>query len=222
MAKILLIEDDQSVATAVIDALEFDRHIVECFFNGDEGFERLISFEYDLVLLDWSLPGKSGIEILKDYRARGGNSPIIMLTGRTEMESKLQGFDAGADDYLAKPFNMKELLARTRALLRRPESVNSDLMEAGDVVLNLKTGKVFVKEREVSLLAKEIAVLEFLMRHRGRIFSVNELLDRVWHSESESSEDAVRQCITRLRKKIDKDSENSLITTVKGMGYKID
>jgi DNA-binding response OmpR family regulator len=222
MAKILLIEDDQSVATAVIDALEFDRHIVECFFNGEEGFERLISFEYDLVLLDWSLPGKTGIEILKDYRARGGNSPIIMLTGRTEMESKLQGFDAGADDYLAKPFNMKELLARTRALLRRPESVNSDLMEAGDVVLNLKTGKVFVKEREVSLLAKEIAVLEFLMRHRGRIFSVNELLDRVWHSESESSEDAVRQCITRLRKKIDKDSENSLITTVKGMGYKID
>ncbi|MDR3614513.1 MAG: response regulator transcription factor [Candidatus Obscuribacterales bacterium] len=222
MAKILLIEDDQSVATAVIDALEFDRHIVECFFNGEEGFERLISFEYDLVLLDWSLPGKAGIEILKDYRARGGNSPIIMLTGRTEMESKLQGFDAGADDYLAKPFNMKELLARTRALLRRPESVNSDLMEAGDVVLNLKTGKVFVKEREVSLLAKEIAVLEFLMRHRGRIFSVNELLDRVWHSESESSEDAVRQCITRLRKKIDKDGENSLITTVKGMGYKID
>jgi DNA-binding response OmpR family regulator len=222
MAKILLIEDDQSVATAVIDALEFDRHIVECFFDGEEGFERLISFEYDLVLLDWSLPGKAGIEILKDYRARGGNSPIIMLTGRTEMESKLQGFDAGADDYLAKPFNMKELLARTRALLRRPESVNSDLMEAGDVVLNLKTGKVFVKEREVSLLAKEIAVLEFLMRHRGRIFSVNELLDRVWHSESESSEDAVRQCITRLRKKIDKDGENSLITTVKGMGYKID
>jgi len=222
MAKILLVEDDPTVAQAVVDALEFERHLVECFFDGTEGFERLQAFPYDLAVLDWGLPGKLGVDICREYRALGGKCPILMLTGKGEIESKLEGFDSGADDYLAKPFNLRELLARVKALLRRPESVHHDVIEVRGYQLNTKIGKVSVHGREVALLAKEMALLEFLMRHQDRIFNVDDLLDRVWQSDSESSEDAVRQCVTRLRKKIDIDGEPSLITTVKGMGYKID
>jgi DNA-binding response OmpR family regulator len=222
MAKILLVEDDQAVAQAVVDALEFERHLVECVFDGNEGFERLNAFPYDLAVLDWGLPGKLGIDICREFRSKGGKTPILMLTGKGEMESKLEGFESGVDDYLAKPFNLRELLARVKALLRRPENIHNDFIEVRGYKLNIKLGKVTVHNREVSLLAKELALLEFLMRHQDHIFSVDDLLDRVWHSDSESSEDAVRQCVTRLRKKIDVDGQPSLITTVKGLGYKID
>ncbi|MBS1998349.1 MAG: response regulator transcription factor [Cyanobacteria bacterium SZAS LIN-2] len=182
----------------------------------------MTAFQYDLAVLDWGLPGKLGVDICRDYRARGGKTPILMLTGKGEIESKLEGFDSGADDYLAKPFNLRELLARVKALLRRPEGVQSDVIHVRGYELNTKLGKVMVHGREVALLAKEMALLEFLMRHQDRIFNVDDLLDRVWQSDSESSEDAVRQCVTRLRKKIDVEGQPSLITTVKGMGYKID
>ncbi len=222
MAKILLVEDDPTVAQAVVDALEFERHLVECFMDGNEGFERLTAFQYDLAVLDWGLPGKQGVDICREYRAKGGKTPILMLTGKGEIENKLAGFDSGADDYLPKPFNLRELLARVKALLRRPEGVHTDVIDVRGHKLNLNLGKVTVHDREVALLAKEMALLEFLMRHQDRIFTVDELLDRVWQSDSESSEDAVRQCVTRLRKKIDVEGQPSLITTVKGLGYKID
>ncbi|NJL72512.1 MAG: response regulator transcription factor, partial [Candidatus Competibacteraceae bacterium] len=143
------------------------------------------------------------------------------LTGKSSVEDRVTGLDAGADDYLPKPFSMKELSARVRALLRRPEPMVSELVQLGPLQIDLKFHKVMRGHEEVNLLAKEISLLEFLVRHRGQVFSVDDLLNKVWHSESDSSEDAVRQCVTRLRRKIDGDGEDSLIITVKGLGYKV-
>ena len=221
MAKILLVEDDQAVAEAIVDALEFESNVVEHVDCGLEASQRLKLYQYDLVVLDWDLPRKSGVEVCGEYRSRGGTLPILMLTGKSSVEDRVTGLDAGADDYLPKPFSMKELSARVRALLRRPEPMVSELVQLGPLQIVLKFHKVMRGQEELNLLAKEISLLEFLVRHRGQVFSVDDLLNKVWHSESDSSEDAVRQCVTRLRKKIDGEGENSLIVTVKGLGYKV-
>lgn len=221
MAKILLVEDDQAVAEAIADALEFESNVVEHVDCGLEASQRLKLYQYDLVVLDWELPRKSGVEVCGEYRSGGGSLPILMLTGKSSVEDRVTGLDAGADDYLPKPFSMKELSARVRALLRRPEPMVSELVQLGPLQIDLKFHKVMRGHEEVNLLAKEISLLEFLVRHRGQVFSVDDLLNKVWHSESDSSEDAVRQCVTRLRRKIDGDGEASLIITVKGLGYKV-
>ena len=221
MAKILLVEDDQAVAEAIVDALEFESNVVEHVDCGLEASQRLKLYQYDLVVLDWDLPRKSGVEVCGEYRSGGGTLPILMLTGKSSVEDRVTGLDAGADDYLPKPFSMKELSARVRALLRRPEPMVSELVQLGPLQIDLKFHKVTRGQEELNLLAKEISLLEFLVRHRGQVFSVDDLLNKVWHSESDSSEDAVRQCVTRLRKKIDGEGENSLIVTVKGLGYKV-
>lgn len=222
MAKILLVEDDAEVLDAVADTLEAQQHTVERVIDGNEGADRLKFYSYDLVILDWGLPGKTGVEICREYRGRGGTVPILMLTGRKEFDERVQGLDSGADDYLSKPFNMPELMARVRALLRRPAELVPDLLQIQDVQVDLRTHRVSRGGKEVALLAKEIAVLEYLMRHCDQIFSVDDLLDKVWNSESDSTQDAVRQTITRLRKKLDGDSEHSFITTVKGLGYRVE
>lgn len=221
MAKILLVEDDLAVADAVADALESESNVVEHVTCGLEGAQRLKLYQYDMAILDWDLPKKTGVDICSEYRNHGGTIPVLMLTGKTSIEDRVTGLDAGADDYLPKPFSLKELSARVRALLRRPEPMVSEVVAVGDLKVDLKTHKVMRGGQEINLLAKEISLLEFLLRHRGQVFNVDDLLNKVWHSESDSTEDAVRQCVTRLRKKIDGDSETSLIVTVKGLGYKI-
>ena len=135
---------------------------------------------------------------------------------------RLGYLDAGADDYLPKPFHMRELLARVKSLLRRPAGLVGDVLAVRGITISPYTAKATRDGVEIDLLAKEMALMEFLLRHKDQIFSVDDLLDKVWHSESESSEDAVRQCVTRVRKKLDVDGKPSIITTVKGMGYKVD
>lgn len=222
MAKILLVEDDPSTLEAVSDSLEFEHHVVEKVVSGLEAADRLRLYQYDLAILDWGLPGKPGVQVCREYRQSGGKTPILMLTGKSEVGDRVEGLDAGADDYLGKPFNMRELSARVRALLRRPEGLISETISVRGLTLDLKEWRVTRDGREIALLAKELAVLSHLMRHMGQVFSVDDLLNKVWHSESDSGEDAVRQCITRLRKKIDLDGEESIVTTVKGLGYKIE
>jgi len=222
MSKILLVEDDELVLEAVADTLETNNYTVEKVRDGQEAADRLKIYSYDLAILDIGLPKINGFDVCRNFRAAGGITPILMLTGKGDIEDRVTGLDMGADDYLPKPFHMRELLARVKSLLRRPRELTGDVLKVRDIELNPSTGKAIREGVEVDLLAKELALLEFLMRHKDQIFSVDDLLDKVWHSESDSSEDAVRQCVTRVRKKLDVDGKPSIITTVKGMGYKVD
>lgn len=222
MAKILIVEDDKDLSDSVADILRFEHHNVEQIHNGQDALDNLLVYVYDLVILDWELPGLNGVEILKRVRDQGKSYPILMLTGRSAIEDKTTGLDGGADDYLPKPFDMKELSSRIRALLRRSQKTISNQLKVDDLTLDLTTSQVKRGEQEIKLLRMELALFEFLLRHKGQAFNVEDLLDRVWPSETESTHDAVRQTVIRLRKKIDKKGEPSIITTAVGIGYKID
>ena len=222
MAKILIVEDDPCVAEAIMDSLEDSPHTLEWVPDGREGLERLKIYQYDLAVLDWSLPLLTGPEICRSFRIAGGKIPILMLTGHSAEEAKVEGLDAGADDYLTKPFSMKELQARVRALLRRPAQTLGTQLVVGDLLADPATCKVTRAGKQIDLLPKEMAVLEYLMRHQGQTFSVVDLLNGVWSSESDSSQDAVRKCIERLRKKLEINGKESPIKTVKGLGYRVE
>jgi two-component system OmpR family response regulator len=176
---------------------------------------------YDLVILDWMLPGRSGTEICRDYRARGGSAPILMLTAKAEVDDRAEGLDSGADDYLTKPFHPKEFSARVRALLRRPQSVMAKTLKAADIELDPSQIKVFKAGQQIHLLPKEFALLELFLRYPTQVFSAEALLDRVWNTDSSASLDTVRTYIKTLRKKIDNNPKDSLIRTVHGVGYSL-
>jgi DNA-binding response OmpR family regulator len=222
MAKILLVEDDPDLAKLVASILIIDRHTVEAVNDGSEALGHLKMFKYELVILDWMLPGMTGKEICQQFRDRGGKTPILMLTSRSSAEEKEEGLDAGADDYLTKPFNPKELSARIRALLRRPQTVSAKVLQVGVVTLDPKTVRVHKDGEEIHLLPKEFSLLELFMRYPNEVFSGEALLERIWAKESAASLDTVRTYMKTLRKKIDPDNGNSLIRTVRGIGYCLD
>lgn len=222
MAKILIVEDDRDLGAMVVDWLTFEHHNVEIVHNGQEGLERLQISEYDAVILDWELPGLHGIDVVRQYRGGGGITPIIMLTGKGTIGDKEAGLDSGADDYLTKPFNMKELSARLRAVLRRPAGVASNILKVRDIEMD--PGKYLVKKAgvEITLLPKEFSLLEFFMRHPNQVFSSEALIQRVWNSDSEATGDAIRTCLKRLRKKLGDDNDKEpIIQTVHGVGYRL-
>lgn len=222
MAKILVVEDDQSVTEAISDALSTEGHIVESVGDGLAALKRLENSGYDIVLLDLGLPELGGDEVCIRYRNSGGQLPILMITARNTVLDRTSGLDSGADDYLAKPFSVDELCARVRALLRRAGDARSNQLKVGRLIFDLKTRRVYKDKEEIKLLPKELDVLEFLMRNKGQVFSVESLLRRVWQSDANVSMDACRQCLARLRKRIDSEGEPSLISTVMGLGYRID
>ncbi len=224
MSKILLAEDEELIATTIGDALNFTGglYTLEHVISGKEALFRMQTFEYDLAILDWGLPELTGVEVCRQYRQSQGRVPILMLTGKGEDTDKEFGLDAGADDYLTKPFSMKELLARIRALLRRSPVIISNEIRIADLILNSTTGQVTRAGVEVHLLPKEMGVLQFLAKNKNQIVDVDALLNSVWSSESEASEDAVRQTIARLRRKIESSTGESVIKTVKGYGYVIE
>lgn len=218
MAKILLVEDDQNLANTVRTFLLFEHHAVEHVADGQGAFTQLRSFPYELIILDWELPSMSGIEILRRFRSSGGTTPILILTGHDTIEDKEQGLDLGADDYLTKPFHMKELGARVRALLRRPAPASqSNVLTAGAISLDSVKHQATVSGDVISLLPREFQLLEFFMRHRNRVFSAETLLKSVWPSDSEATLEALRTALKRMRKKVDPKGE--LIRTVHGVGY---
>lgn len=222
MAKILLVEDDTGLCRMVKDWLTLEHHNLETANDGKDGLEKLRFYKYDLVILDWTLPEMTGIEVLKEMRKQGLSTPVIMLTGRNTVPDKEVGFDAGADDYLTKPFHMKELSARLRALLRRPATMVDEVLEFGDLKVDRGTYKVTKGGEEVKLLPTEYALLEFLMRHPNQVFTQEALLNRVWSSESDATANALTTCVKRLRKKIDSENQESIIKTVYGVGYKLE
>lgn len=172
-------------------------------------------------MVDWTLPDISGVQVCKGYRDHGGQIPILFLTGKTDTEDKLEAFDTGADDYLTKPFHYKELLARVRALLRRPTELEEKKIKVGYLELNVDTSVVSRNGVAVELSPSELILLELFMKNPERTFSSQQLLDRVFTTESDATDIAVRQRILRLRNKIDVEGQPSLIKTLKGLGYKM-
>lgn len=222
MAKILVVEDDLILRTTIQDTLEFDRHQVEAVGNGIDALARLSSSSYDLLVLDIHLPGRDGLEICRSYRAQGGEAPVLFLTARDTISDKEQGFMAGADDYLVKPFNVRELSLRAQALLKRIMKSDSAVIKYKELELNRKTFSVSKGGKKLSLSKMEFALLEFFMRNAGEVFSSESLIARVWPSDSERNPETLRSAIKKLRDKIDSPGQDSLIQNVHGVGYRLE
>jgi len=222
MAKILVVEDEHDLAGLVQNWLTREHHLVERTDNGSDALHLMQFNKYDVIILDLMLPGLDGMEVCKRYRQHKGTTPILMLTARDSIEDKESGLDAGADDYLVKPFHLKELSARLRALLRRGATAPSNILRVRGISIDASEYRVEKGGQEVHLLPKEFRLLEFLVRHPNHVFSAEELLARVWESDTPALLDTVRGHVKRLRKKLDTPGEPSIISTVYGLGYKLE
>ena len=222
MSKILVVEDDLEVAEVVSTWLETQGYSVEQVHNGEDAQQLLSVYQYDLLIFDWELPDVQGINVCQKFRREGGTTPILFLTGKADLESKVMGLESGADDYLIKPFHFKELLARIRTLLRRPAGLINNQLTVAGLTLDCDSHKVTIAGEEVALSPREFSLLEFLMRHQNKSFSSKALLDSVWTADSALSEDTVRSCMRTLRKKITIEGQECIIKTIAGYGYTIE
>ncbi len=221
MAKVLVIEDDLVFSYLIQHHLESNNYLVEAAKTGRDGLTKLENGVYDLCILDWILPDMLGTDICKAYRDKGGKTPILILTAKDSSEEKALGLDSGADDYLVKPLDTTELLARLRALLRRPGEVKHKLLHAQDVEMDTTTYRVTRGGKEIDLALKEIAILELLMRHPNQRFTAEAMLQRLWRSDSSASVETIRTHMKTLRKKLGDSSERPLIRTTRHLGYRI-
>ncbi|SRR3989344_2563892 len=221
--KLLLIEDEPQIANLVKAGLEREGYTVDWVPDGLAGEKRIELYhdDYDLVILDLMLPGKDGVEICKQIRSRGITIPILILTAKSFVDDKVSALDGGADDYLTKPFDFKELLSRIRTLLRRPkEKLNIELRCDG-IVLNPNSRKVFSNGKEIKFTLKEFGILEYLMRHPNKVVTRDDILFNVWDFHFDSFSNVVDVHINHLRKKINKRGRKNFLETIRGVGYRI-
>ena len=220
--RVLVVEDEVKVAAFVRQALEEEGHAVDVAHDGDTGLQLAQAADYDLLVLDWLLPGRDGLAVCRALRGSGSLLPILMLTARDAVEDRIAGLDTGADDYLVKPFALGELLARVRALLRRGTAGTPPVLSVGDLTLNPATRRVRRGGREILLSAKEYALLEYLMRHAGRTVARSLIMEHVWDFDFDSGTNVVDVYINYLRNKVDRAHDIKLIQTVRGVGYRLD
>ena len=217
--KVLVIEDDPTVGQFVKRGLEEQRWGVDLVADGEEGERLAASDAYDLIILDMRLPGKPGLQVLHTLRARGYERPVLVLTAQDAVDAKVQTLRAGADDYVTKPFAFEELLARVEALSRRPRALATPLIRVGDLSLHQDTREVRRGPDVIDLTPKEYAVLEYLMRHPGKVMSRTLITEYAWGYHFDPGTNIVDVVINHLRKKVDAGHEKKLITTVRGVGY---
>jgi two-component system, OmpR family, response regulator len=217
--KILVIEDDPTVGSYIRRGLEEQRWGVDLVTDGEEGEQLATSEAYDLIVLDMRLPGRSGMDVLRNLRARGFERPVLVLTAQDAVDAKVQALRAGADDYVTKPFAFEELLARVEALSRRPRAIASPLLQVADLALAQATRTVTRGEQTIELTPKEYTVLEYLMRHAGRVMSRTLITEYAWGYHFDPGTNIVDVVINHLRKKVDAGHEVKLIHTVRGVGY---
>lgn len=222
MAKILLVEDDLDLGDRIVQWLKHEHHTVELIADGQQASDYLAQLKYDLVVLDWGLPNRTGVDVLREFRKAGGVTPVLLLTGKGKIAEKEEGLDAGADDYLTKPFDIKELSARIRALLRRVPQFTTNSIVVGPVELNVGGHTISVNGNEVQFAPREFAMLEFFMKHAGQVVSTETLLERVWSSESTASSETIYTCVRAVRKKLKEAGADNFIRTVHGIGYKVE
>jgi two-component system copper resistance phosphate regulon response regulator CusR len=217
--KILVIEDDPTVGQYVKRGLEEQRWGVDLVPDGEEGERRAHSEAYDLIVLDMRLPGRSGMDVLRNLRARGFERPVLVLTAQDAVDAKVKALRAGADDYVTKPFAFEELLARVEALSRRPRAMAAPQLRVADLVLDKDTRTVTRGGQPIDLTPKEYTVLEYLMRHAGRVMSRTLITEYAWGYHFDPGTNIVDVVINHLRKKVDANSGVKLIHTVRGVGY---
>lgn len=218
--KILIVEDEHRIADALKEGLEQESYAVDVEYDGEAGYNTAHVTEYDLIILDVMMPIMNGIEVCKKLRAEGNQTPVLMLTAKDQNHDIVSGLDGGADDYLAKPFTFDVLLARMRALLRRPHDTLGENLVLADLVLNLTTKQVTRGGIELKLSGKEYAILEYMMRNPGKILSKNNIISHVWDFDADILPNNVEVFINYLRAKVDKPFKGSkLIRTVRGFGY---
>lgn len=221
--KVLVVEDEYRIAQAIKEGLEEEGYAVDAEYNGQDGYNAASAApdDYDIILLDVMLPQMNGFEVAKQLRVDGNHVPILMLTAKDAEADIVHGLDAGADDYLAKPFSFEVLLARMRALLRRPQATTGEVFEVGDLTLNPATKQVTRSGFEIQLTAKEFAILEYLMRNAGQVLSKESIITHVWDFDADVLPNNVEVFMTFLRSKIDKPFAVPLLHTVRGFGYKL-
>lgn len=221
--RILIVEDERKIARALALALKGEKHAVDICYDGDEGYAMATAIDYDLFIFDRMIPGEfDGISLTKKLREEGNSTPILLLTALGEVSDKTFGLDAGADDYLAKPFALKELLARVRALLRRPKTKAENILKIADLSLDLNSHEVFRSSQKIELTNKEFSLLEYLLRNAGIAVSKEQIITHVWDFDADILPNNIEVYISFLREKIDKPFDKKLIKTVRGIGYKID
>jgi DNA-binding response OmpR family regulator len=217
--RILVVEDEHKIAASLKKGLEQESYAVDLAFTGMEGYDLAASENYDLIILNIMLPGISGIEICAKLRAENNHTPILMLTARGQTADKVQGLNSGADDYLTKPFAFEELLARIKALTRRPTKTTGSVYNVADLKLDTITYDVKRGSKKINLSSKEFSLLEYLMRNKNTVISKDQIIEHVWDYDSDILPNTVEVFVGYLRNKLGKPD---LITTVRGFGYKIE
>ncbi|MEI6851065.1 MAG: response regulator transcription factor [Candidatus Saccharibacteria bacterium] len=221
--RILIIEDEHKIANALKKALQQENYAVDVSYDGDDGYAMATTEPYDLNIIDWMIPGEyDGLAIVKEMRKAKIHTPVILLTAKGTIENRTKGLDSGADDYLVKPFALEELLARVRALLRRPVDVQQTVLTAGDLSLNTVTFEVKRGNSDIKLTGKEFALLEYLLRNQGKPSNKDMIISHVWDYNADVLPNTVEVYVKYLRQKIDDPFKTKLLHTVRGFGYKIE
>lgn len=218
---ILLIEDERKLAQAIKQGLELEHMNVDVVYDGAQGLKQGLQNEYDVIILDLRLPEKDGLDVCRELRERGVTTPIIVLSARAEMDDRVKGLDAGADDYITKPFGFQELLARIRSVMRRPPKTAQPTLSVGDLTLDPATREVTRAGKKIELTPKEYALLHYLMRYPGEALTREQLLNHVWGVGTTETSNKLDVCVRYLRTKVDEPFDKKLIQTVRGAGYTI-
>jgi len=219
--RILVIEDNHRLSSSLAANLAHEGYSVDAAYDGQEGQDLAELTPYDLIILDILLPKKDGLQVCRDLRHRRIHTPILLLTARDRVEDRVQGLDCGADDYLVKPFAMRELLARLRALLRRQSPYTNGRLEMGDLVVDPVTHTVEREERSIDLTPKEFALLEFLLYHPNQVVTREMIEQHIWNYDFECESNVIDVYVRRLRRKIDDPFATKLLTTIRGVGYRL-
>ena len=221
--RILIVEDERKIARALGRALKNEKYAVDISYDGTDAYAMAEMIDYDLLILDRMIPGDyDGLSLTKKFREEGKNVPILLLTALGATQDKTEGLDGGADDYLTKPFALDELLARVRALLRRPQTSVETVLRVADLSLDLNTHEVLRNNQKIELTNKEFSLLEYLVRNAGRPVSKEQIIAHVWDYDADILPNNIEVYISYLREKVDKPFKDKLIKTVRGLGYKID
>lgn len=219
--KLLLVEDEHKIASSLKKGLEQESYTVDIVYDGTSGLDLALSEEYDLIILDRLLPELDGIEICKQLREKGNHTPVLMLTAKGQLQDRLEGFQAGADDYLVKPFAFEELMARIKALVRRPKKNISNILICEDLSLDTDSFEVKRGNKIIQLSSKEFALLEYLIRHKNKTLGKEQIISHVWNYDADILPNTVEVYMGYLRSKIDRPFKKKLLHTIRGFGYKL-